>query len=102
MKIGVPSSKLKTESFEIAADEGEAIAIAVGYYLATGKVGKAYMDSNGLANALEPLTSLCLPYRIPVELIIAKRTDKPWHAVMGERTEEILKMINYEDKASIK
>ena len=102
MKIGIPSSKLKGINFEIATDEGEAIAIAAGYYLATGKVGKVYMDSNGFANALEPLTSLCVPYKIPVELVIARRGDKPWHAEMNKHIKKILKLIKYADRTSFK
>jgi phosphonopyruvate decarboxylase len=93
MKIGVPSSKI-TEDFLVATDEGEAVAIGAGYYLATGDIAKVYMDGNGFSNALDAITSLLIPYKIPVDIIIAKR-DEPWHCVMGNNIERIADIIGY-------
>ena len=42
----------------IAANEGNAIALASGYHLATGKIGLVYMQNSGEGNAINPLTSL--------------------------------------------
>ena len=59
---GVPDSLLKdfcayvTDNTDeknniIAANEGNAIALATGHYLATGKFGLVYMQNSGLGNS---------------------------------------------------
>ena len=65
---GVPDSLLKsfcaclTETMSgnhvIAANEGGAIGLAAGYYIATGKMACVYMQNSGQGNAVNPLTSL--------------------------------------------
>jgi len=74
----------------IAANEGNAIAHASGYYLATGKVGVVYMQNSGLGNCVNPLTSLADPevFGIPMILMIGWRgepeqKDEPQHKKMG-------------------
>jgi len=42
----------------IAANEGAAIALAVGDHLITSKVGVVYLQNSGLDNCVIPLTSL--------------------------------------------
>ena len=56
----------------IATNEGSAISLAIGSYLATKKVGVVYMQNSGLGNAINPLVSLADPlvYGIPIILII--------------------------------
>ena len=105
LRVGVPSSKLKnwfngTEVF--VTDEAEAIGLAVGYYLATGNIATVFMGSNGFANALEFITSLLIPYEIPINLIVAKRCDVAWHGVMGNNLKKFIKLINYENQTSFK
>ena len=98
---GVPDSLLKDfcayvqdhtppERHLIAANEGNAIALAAGNYLATGKIGLVYMQNSGLGNCINPLTSLTDPevYSIPVLLLIGWRAepgvkDEPQHKKMG-------------------
>jgi len=76
---GVPDSLLKdfcayvTDHADpardvIAANEGAAIALATGHYLATGRLGLVYMQNSGLGNTINPLASLTDPeiYRIPM------------------------------------
>ena len=104
-RVGVPSSKLRswfdgTEMF--VTDEAEAIGVAVGYYLATGKVATVFMGSNGFANALEFITSLLMPYKIPIDLVVARRCDVSWHGVMGNNVKKIIKLIKYENQTSFK
>ena len=74
----------------IAASEGEAIGIASGYHLATGKVPVVYLQNSGLGNAVNPLTSLMDTevYSIPCILFLSWRgepgiTDEPQHKKMG-------------------
>ena len=75
----------------IAANEGNAIALAAGHHLATGKFGLVYMQNSGLGNAVNPLTSLADKevYSIPMLLLIGWRAepggkDEPQHIKMGK------------------
>lgn len=109
---GVPDSLLKdfcayitdTVSAErqvIAANEGNAIAIATGYHLATTHVPLVYMQNSGLGNTVNPLTSLTDPliYGIPMVLLIGWRAepgvhDEPQHQKMGTIQNELLKTLD--------
>ena len=103
---GVPDSKLADDLREIdkmkdvrhiiAVDEGAAVALAAGYHLATGKTGLVYMQSDGLCNALNAITSLLMPYEIPVRFVISHRMDHPQHKVMGETLNQILRLYQIE------
>ena len=83
---GVPDSLLKnlcafiTDRFDdahniIAANEGAAVGIAAGHYLATGRPACVYMQNSGEGNAINPLASLTDKevYDIPVLLLIGWR-----------------------------
>lgn len=77
-----------------AASEGEAVSVAAGAWLA-GRRFVVIMQNSGLGDALNPLASLCLPYRIPILLVISVRgepgsQDELHHEVMGRATCEIL------------
>ena len=50
-------SQKKTKHF-IAANEGNAIAHGVGYYLAKKKLPCVYFQNSGLGNAINPLISI--------------------------------------------
>lgn len=77
----------------IAANEGAAVALATGHYLATGRLGMVYMQNSGLGNAINPLTSLVDPeiYGVPMLLLIGwrgepGRSDEPQHVKQGRVT----------------
>ena len=109
---GVPDSILKNicsyitdnvveNNHIIAANEGNAIALAAGYHLATGKVPLVYMQNSGLGNAINPLLSLCDPnvYSIPLLLLIGWRgspdvPDEPQHIKQGKVQLDLLKAID--------
>jgi phosphonopyruvate decarboxylase len=61
----------------LAANEGNAIALAAGYHMATGSVPIAYMQNSGLGNATNPLISLTdnTVYAIPMVMLIGWRGD---------------------------
>ena len=61
----------------MAANEGNAIGIAAGYHMATGKLPVVYMQNSGIGNATNPLLSLTHPcvYSIPMILVIGWRGD---------------------------
>lgn len=108
MFTGVPDSLLKNicayitdttprERHIIAANEGNAVGIAAGHYLATGKPALVYMQNSGLGNTVNPLLSLAdeKVYSIPMVLMIGWRGepgvhDEPQHAKQGEVTLALL------------
>jgi phosphonopyruvate decarboxylase len=80
-----------------ATSEGEAVAIAAGAWLA-GRRTVVMCQNSGLGNAINPLTSLNAPFRIPTLLISTWRgqpgiPDEPQHAVMGVITDDLLRLI---------
>ncbi len=81
-------------SYVGAANEGEAVAIAAGAWLA-GRGSVAMCQNSGLGNMVNPLTSLNVPFRIPALLIVTWRgqpglKDEPQHVLMGEITGALL------------
>lgn len=108
---GVPDSLLKnltayvTDNFNssehiIAANEGNAIALAAGYHLATEKIAMVYMQNSGLGNTVNPLASLADKdvYNIPMLLVIGWRgepgiKDEPQHIKQGKITLELLETL---------
>jgi phosphonopyruvate decarboxylase len=80
-----------------AASEGEAVAIAAGAWLA-GLRTVVMCQNSGLGNAVNPLTSLNAPFRIPTLLITTWRgepgsPDEPQHEVMGRITQDLLALM---------
>ena len=113
---GVPDSLLKnicayiTDHFDaehniIAANEGAAVGLAAGHYLATGQPACVYMQNSGEGNIITPLASLTDQevYNIPVLLLIGWRGrpgvhDEPQHVKQGKVTTGLLNVmgVNYE------
>lgn len=80
-----------------AASEGEAVAIAAGAWLA-GRGTVVICQNSGLGNAVNPLTSLNHPLRIPTLFIATWRGqpgigDAPQHELMGRITDALLRTI---------
>ena len=64
----------------VATREEEAFGIAAGLYLA-GARPTVMLQSSGLGNSLNAITSLILPYQIPVLMVISMRGDaSEWNA----------------------
>ena len=84
-----------------AANEGDAVAIAVGARLG-GAAAVVMMQNSGLGNAVNPLTSLCDTLRIPVLLVVTLRgdpdgpADEPQHGRMGAITTALLDLMGIE------
>ena len=109
---GVPDSLLKhfcaflyenvpSERHIITPNEGNAVALASGYHMATGKYAMVYLQNSGLGNIINPITSLCCEevYGVPMLLMIGWRgepgvKDAPQHSMMGRITPELLKLMN--------
>ncbi len=81
-----------------AANEGEAVAIAAGARLG-GQGAVVLFQNSGLGNAVNPLTSLAHPFRLPVLVVTTWRgepggePDEPQHEVMGEITPRLLELM---------
>lgn len=107
---GVPDSQLKGlcdylmqtygcdgKHHIIGANEGNCVALAAGYYMATKKIPTVYLQNSGLGNIINPVVSLSNEriYGIPVIFIIGWRGepgmhDEPQHLFQGEITEKLL------------
>ncbi len=90
----------RTLDYVAAASEGEAVAIAAGAWLG-GRQTVVMCQNSGLGNAVNPLTSLNTPFRIPTLLIVTWRgqpglADEPQHALMGEITQDLLTTMRLE------
>ena len=100
---GVPDSLLKNfcacltdtrpEAHVITANEGGAVALAAGHWLATSHPALVYMQNSGQGNAVNPLASLADPdvYSIPMLLLVGWRgepgvKDEPQHVKQGKIT----------------
>lgn len=110
---GVPDSQLRplcdylmdtygiSRHHIIAANEGNAAALATGYHLATGRVPVVYMQNSGEGNAVNPLASLMNRevYGIPCLFIIGWRGepgvhDEPQHIYQGKITCRLLEELD--------
>lgn len=109
---GVPDSLLKNfcayltttlplKEHIIAANEGGAVGMSIGYHLATGNIGCVYMQNSGEGNVVNPLLSLADKkiYDIPMLLIIGWRgepgvKDEPQHQRQGELTLPLLEIMD--------
>ena len=108
---GVPDSLLQEfiRSIEVSTleyknivtpNEGSAIALAMGSYMANKLPAVVYMQNSGLGNALNPLVSLADPevYGVPMILIIGWRgmpgkKDEPQHVKQGRITRGQLDLL---------
>lgn len=107
---GVPDSLLKEfclcindlskNNHIITANEGNAVAIACGYNIATSRYGVVYMQNSGIGNIVNPLLSLADEdvYKIPMLFIIGYRgepniKDEPQHIKQGKLTLPLLETL---------
>jgi phosphonopyruvate decarboxylase len=110
--VGVPDSYLNGfcnhalascgDRHVIAANEGNAVAIAAGHWFATGEIPLVYMQNSGMGNALNPLASLAdrAVYAVPMLLLIGWRgqgdsePNHPQHRLQGEITPKLLDVLH--------
>ncbi len=109
--VGVPDSLLKSfalylddhaskDCHIVAANEGNAVAIATGWHLATSEIPLVYMQNAGEGNAINPLVSLAdkSVYGIPMLLLVGWRgepgvEDEPQHMHQGAVTTQLLETL---------
>ena len=115
---GVPDSLMKDfckclddkKNHIAAVNEGSAIGLGVGYYLASKKIPLIYFQNSGLGNAINPIVSLVHKkiFKIPLFLLIGWRgetrnkkknlSDEPQHLYQGLITEKLLKILQIKYK----
>ncbi len=112
MYAGVPDSLLKEfgkhvmvevppERHVIAANEGAAVALAIGHYLRSGEPAAVYMQNSGFGNSVNPLLSLAdrAVYGIPMVVIVGWRgqpgvKDEPQHITQGRVQEDLIRAMD--------
>ena len=81
----------------LATREEEAFGIAAGLYLG-GRLPTVMLQSSGVGNSLNAITSLLVPYQIPVLMIVSMRGDPgEWNSAqmpMGRALRSILDAID--------
>lgn len=109
---GVPDSTLKQfcdgiQAYKgnlqhyVAVNEGAAVGLAIGSYLATSRPSCVYMQNSGIGNAVNPLASLANRdvYGVPMLFIVGWRgepgvKDEPQHAFQGKITCEMFDILS--------
>ena len=93
-------------------NEGAAVAVGIGYYLATKKLPLIYLQNSGLGNAINPIVSLINKnvFKIPMFFLIGWRgeikkkksvKDEPQHIEQGLITEDLLRTLKIRYKIAI-
>ena len=79
--------------YTIVPNEGAALALASGSYLA-GSCTAVLIQNSGFGNLMNPLMSLNMIYRVPVLLFVSGRaygvSDEPQHEVIGRTMSPVL------------
>ncbi|MCP3658844.1 MAG: hypothetical protein GY830_00410 [Bacteroidetes bacterium] len=89
----------KKENMKIitATDEGEAVAMIVGIYLA-GSKSILCLSNAGIGNIINPIATLVNVFKIPIFMIMSFRgcteNDPPQHKFSGNITKDFLKKLN--------
>jgi len=110
---GVPDSLLRplndtlvaqyglTGAHVVAANEGGAVGLAAGHFIATGKPALVYLQNSGIGNIVNPVASLLngRVYGIPCVFVVGWRgepgvKDEPQHAYQGLVTREMLTLLD--------
>lgn len=104
--VGVPCSGLKDFIAEHISDpetvyipaprEDIALGIAVGAFFA-GKKPLVYLQSSGIGNLVNPITSLLKPYGLSVRLLISLRSKPFEHEFMHAKARQLMSLLEYEE-----
>lgn len=112
--VGVPDSTLQCfcddlnqnmdkDHHIVTVNEGAAVGLGAGCYLASGKPTCIYMQNSGIGNALNPIASLVNEkvYDIPMLFLVGYRGepgvhDEPQHIFQGEITLPLLELLDIE------
>lgn len=86
----------------IAANEGNAVGIASGYYFATKEIPLVYLQNSGMGITINPLVSLAdkAVYAVPMLILVGWRgqgnsePNHPQHKLQGEITPAIFEIMH--------
>lgn len=86
----------------IAANEGNAVGIACGYYFATKEIPLVYLQNSGMGITINPLVSLADKnvYAVPMLILVGWRGQEnsepnhPQHKLQGEITPTIFEIMH--------
>jgi sulfopyruvate decarboxylase TPP-binding subunit len=92
---------IKDKDYITATDEGEAIGIAGGHYLATGKKATVFMSADGFCNALNAITSWVIPEDIKMHIVISFGRTESQHYIMSELLRPILLLLSTYDSTNV-
>lgn len=102
--VGVPCSKfgdlIPYDRAIIATREDEALGMAIGAKL-MGKNPLVFLQDSGLGACLTLLTSIMEYYEIEIDLLISIRSKPDYHAIMGSKVHDLMRLIGYENYAFI-
>ena len=103
-KFGVPCSLLKENIRDAdvpCTSEAEAMALAAGAWFA-GKKPQVYMQNSGLGHIIDIVTSLYMPYEIPLpDMLLSIRHSPRHHEDMFRCTYELLDLMGYTNVETI-
>lgn len=88
---------LEGKEYLDCSDEGEAVGIAGGFYLATGRKGTAFFSADGFMNALNAITSWIIPEGIEMHIVISIGRTEPSHFVATEITKPTIDILSKYD-----
>lgn len=86
----------------IAANEGNAVGIAAGHYLATKKIPLVFLQNSGMGITINPLVSLAdrAVYAVPMLILVGWRgqgdtePNHPQHKLQGEITPGVFDLLH--------
>lgn len=108
--VGVPCSGIKDFIIELENDfsqtyipatkEDNALGIGVGAFFA-GKKPLVFLQSSGLGNIINGITSLLKPYKIPIFFLISLRKTPFEHEYMYKVFYKLIKDLEMEDQIAV-
>lgn len=91
----------RTGEYLTPSSEAEAVAMAAGHWLATGKKADVYISADGFMNTLNFLTSWIIPDNIGMNIFISIGRMEKSHFIATELTEDLLTILKTYDADAI-
>lgn len=80
------------------SNEGEAIAIAGGWWLGKKERADVYFSADGFCNALNFITSWVIPEGIEMNIYVSSGRTEPPHKVMTDILPSLLELLPIDNK----
>lgn len=105
--VGVPCSCFKQFIVDLQSDtamsyiaanrEDTAVAVAVGAYF-SGKKPLVFLQNSGLGHVVNIVSSLLIPYNIPIDFLISVRKEPFEHTHMYKITKDIVSLLEIDSQ----